>query len=139
MMKGMMGKKKRLGMVLTAWLATLMHAMATCMPTSLSSIQFYLIQFKMFHVLGGDWDPTDKKFSSVASENAEPRTVILILCQIVEATSCHMRLQHALLGRSGTRVLEVSQAACCLKILEILMTGQDHIACSYSNNCSHCS
>ena len=34
MMKGMMGKKKRLGMVLTAWLATLMHAMATCMPTS---------------------------------------------------------------------------------------------------------
>jgi len=35
-----MGKKKRLGMVLTAWLATLMHAMATCMPRSLKVILF---------------------------------------------------------------------------------------------------
>ena len=30
MMKGRIGKKKRLGMVLTAWLATLMQATATC-------------------------------------------------------------------------------------------------------------
>ena len=31
----------------------------------------YSIQFDVFNVLGGNWDPTDKKFSSVNSENAE--------------------------------------------------------------------
>jgi len=54
------------------------------------------------------------------------RSVTLILCQIVEATSCHKLLQYALLARSGTQLLRVSQAAW---ILELLMTGQDHISC----------
>ena len=83
----------------------------------------------MFNILGGDWDPTDKKFSSLASENAEPRSVTLTLCQIVEATSCHMQLRHALLIKSGTRVLEVSQAGCHLQVFKILMTDQDHTSC----------
>ncbi len=29
------------------------------------------IRFDMFNVLGGTWDITDKKFSSMNSENAE--------------------------------------------------------------------
>ena len=127
-MKGMMGKKKRLGMVLTAWLATLMHAMATCMPTSFAPI--------LCQIVGPTCDCMPEQHALLRRSGTQTLRVAqaawcLRICQILES-----------LETGGDHILCIRMPCAAWYntwLLITLLSKGEVFSFLHAHNCSHSS